>query len=78
MNREKGELLKLSTENLEWFKKNYANLRRKYDNQWVAIQKKKVVAYGSTYNQITRTLKKEDKRTAVVEYIDSQQLAMFF
>ncbi len=78
MDREKGELLRLTKENLEWFKTNYAYLRRKYDNQWVAIQKKEVVACGSTYDQISKALKKEDKRSAIVEFVDSQQLAMFF
>jgi hypothetical protein len=78
MKKEKGELLRLSKENLEWFKENYNSLKKKYNNQWVAIQKKEVVACGSTYDQITEALKKEDKQSAVVEFIDSQQLAMFF
>lgn len=78
MKEERNELLRLSKENLEWFKENYNNLKRKYDNQWVAIQKKEVVACGSTYDQIVGALKKEDKKSAVIEFIDSQQLAMFF
>ncbi len=72
------ELFRASRENLEWFKQNYENIRKDCDNQWVVIQNKKVVAKASTYENITRTLKKEDKKSAIVEFIDSNQLAMFF
>jgi hypothetical protein len=78
MKTEKGEFLKASRENLEWFTKNYDNLKRKYDNQWVAIQKKEVVATSSTYDQIVKALDKENRKNAIVEFIDSKQLAMFF
>ena len=78
MKIEKGEFLRASRENLEWFNKNYGKLKRKYDNQWVVIQKKEVVANSSTYDQIVDTLNKEDKKTAIIEFVDSKQLAMFF
>jgi predicted RNA-binding protein len=74
----KSELFKSSMENLEWFKRNYENIRKDCDNQWVVIQNKKVVAKASTYENIARTLKKEDKKSAMIEFIDSNQLAMFF
>lgn len=74
----KSELFKSSMENLEWFKQNYENIRKDCDNQWVVIQNKKVVAKGSTYENIARILKKEDKKSAIIEFIDSNQLAMFF
>ena len=75
---EKGELFKQSTENLEWFRENYEDLKRKYDNQWIVIQKKKVVGKSSTYDKIVEILKKEDQKNAIVEFIDSKQIAMFF
>ena len=78
MPTEKDELFKLSRENLEWFKENYKNIRKDCNNQWVVIQNKKIVAKGSTYENIASMLKKADKKTAIVEYIDSKQLAMFF
>lgn len=74
----KTELFRASRENLEWFKQNYENIRKDCDNQWVVIRNKKVVAKASTYENIARTLKKEDKKSAIVEFIDSNQLAMFF
>jgi hypothetical protein len=78
MKNEKGDFLRLSRENLEWFTKNYGNLKRKYANQWVVIQRKEVVASSSTYDQIVVALKKEDRKSAIIEFIDSKQLAMFF
>ena len=75
---ERGEILKASKENLEWFNKNYDCLREKYDNQWIIVQGKEVVAKGSTYGQITKLLKKEDKKSALIEFMDSKQMAMFF
>ena len=74
----KSELFKSSMENLEWYKENYENIRKDCDNQWVVIQNKKIVAKASTYENITRTLKKEDRKSAIIEYIDSNPLAMFF
>ena len=74
----KSELFKSSMENLEWYKENYENIRKDCDNQWVVIQNKKIVAKASTYENITRTLTKEDRESAIIEYIDSNPLAMFF
>lgn len=76
---QRDELFKLSRENLEWFKENYNKLKRKYDNQWIVIQKKEVVATSSTYDDIIKFLKeKSDKKSAIVEFMDSKQMAMFF
>ena len=74
----KTELFKSSMENLGWFKDNYKILVKNYNNQWVIIQNKKIVAKGSTYEKMTRVLKEADKKSALVEFISSKQLAMFF
>lgn len=73
-----GEMLTLSKENLEWFNKNYDCLKKEYDNQWIAVLKKEVVAKASTYDQIMSVLNKKDLKNALIEFIDSQQIAMFF
>jgi len=78
MRREQNELLKLSRENLEWYKENYNKIRKKHDNKWVVIQRKEIVATGSTYDQIAKCITKEDRKSAIIEFIDSNQLAMFF
>jgi hypothetical protein len=78
MKDEKNEIFKLSRENLAWFKDNYKSLRKDYDNQWIVIQKKQVVANGSSYDRVIEGLKKKDKKSAIVEFVDSRQIAMFF
>ena len=75
---EKGELLQASIDNLEWFRKNYETLKEEYDNQWIIVQKKGVVAKGSTFEQIKKCLQKVDAKSALVEFIDSNNIAMFF
>ncbi len=75
---EKGEILKASMDNLEWFKDNYESLKKEYDNQWIIVQKREVVAKGSTYEQIKKCLQKVDTKSALIEFVDSNNLAMFF
>jgi hypothetical protein len=78
MTKEKDEVFRLSKENLEWFRDNYKSIRRKYDNQWVAVREREVVASSSSYDQVIGSLKKEDMKSAIVEFVDSKQIAMFF
>jgi hypothetical protein len=75
---EKAQILKASQENLEWFKDNYEALKKDYDNQWIIVQKREVVAKGSTFEQIKKCLQKMDRKSALVEFVDSNNLAMFF
>ena len=75
---EKAQILKTSQENLEWFRENYESLKKEYDNQWIIVQKRKVVAKGNSFEQIKKCLQKIDARSAIVEFIDSNNLAMFF
>ena len=78
MKKEQNEILRLSRGNLEWLKENYNQIKKKHDNEWVAIQRNEIVATASTYDQITKKISKEDKKSAIIEFIDSNQLAMFF
>lgn len=72
------EAFKLSVENLEWFKDNFKSLKRKYDNQCIVVQKRKVVDSISRYDQIVECLKKTDGRSVLVEFVDSKKMAAFF
>lgn len=75
---EKEELFKILRENIKWFKENYEDLKRKYDNRWIMIHNKKVAKSASTFNEIVKIAKKYDPNTIIVEYIQSKQVAMFF
>jgi hypothetical protein len=74
----KTELFRASRENLEWFRDNYKTLVKDCNGQWVVIQNRKIIAKGSTYEKIAGILKETDKKSAIVEFVDSRQLAMFF
>jgi len=80
MRIEKNELFKLSRENQEWFRENYKTLKQKYDQKWIVIQNGKVVRSSSIFEDIVKALRngEYDPKTAIVEYIQSEQIAMFF
>lgn len=77
-NMERDALFRLSKENVEWMKENYESLKREYDNRWIVIQDKKVVCSSSIFHEIMKAVQKYDTKTAVVEYIQSKPIAMFF
>lgn len=77
---QKVEMFKISKSNGEWFRENYEDLKRKYDNQWVLIRDRKVVETASTFDGIMKILRerKYDLNTTLIEYLQSKQIAMFF
>jgi len=75
---EKAELFKISRRNSEWLKENYENLKREYDNRWVVIQDRKVVESASTFDEIMKAIRKYDPNRILVEYLQSEPVAMFF
>jgi thymidylate kinase len=75
---EKAELFKNSKENLEWFKENYEDLKKKYDERWIVIDNKTVVKSASTFDEILAFVRKHDPNKVIVEYMQSKQIAMFF
>jgi Family of unknown function (DUF5678) len=74
---EKSAILQASMKNLEWFRDNYEKLKKDHDKQWVIIEGQGVVTSSSTYDEIMKADAK-NKKSALVEYVDSEQLAMFF
>jgi thymidylate kinase len=75
---ERAELFKNSKENLEWFKENYEDLKKKYDERWIVIDNKTVVKSASTFDEILALVRKHDPNKVIVEYMQSKQIAMFF
>jgi len=80
MSTAKAELFRHSQENLAWFKNNYKTLKRKYDQKWIVIQNKKVVKSSSTFDDIVKARRngEYDPKSAIIEYMQSEQIAMFF
>jgi hypothetical protein len=78
LRKEIGSLFKSSRENLEWFKSNYDNLKKNYDKCWVIISEKKVVGSNSSFDEIVKAAQKYDQSRIMVEFIESEPIAMFF
>ena len=75
---EKAELFRISRGNAEWLKENYASLKREYDNRWVIIQDRKIVKSASTFDEIMKAVKGHNLNRILVEYIQSEPVALFF
>jgi hypothetical protein len=75
---EKSELFRISKENTEWLKKNYEILKKEYDSCWIIIQNRKVVKTASTFDEIMQATKEYNKNEILVEFIQSEPIAMFF
>jgi len=75
---ENSELFKISRRNAEWLKENYESLKKQYDKRWVVIQDRKVVTSASNFDEIMRAVRKRDPNKILVEYIQSEPVAMFF
>lgn len=75
---EKAELFKNSKENIEWFKENYEDLKKKYDGRWIVIDNKTVVKSAGTFDEILALVRKHNPNKVIVEYMQSKQIAMFF
>ena len=51
-------------------------LGKEYDKKWVIVDNQSIVGCSSTYDQISKSLK--NRKTALLEFVDSEQIAMFF
>ena len=78
MKEDIDQLFRISCDNLKWFEENYETLKKEYDKKWIVIQNKQIVASGNSFESIVNAMKKHDPKTALVEYVQSEQVAMFF
>jgi sulfatase maturation enzyme AslB (radical SAM superfamily) len=75
---EKTKLFEISRSNVEWLKENYGALKKEFDSRWIVIQNRKVVKSAGTFDEIMQAIKKYDKNEILVEFIQSEPIAMFF
>jgi len=73
-----GEVLSKSNRNLEWLRDNYDELKQKYDKQWIIIDNQSVIHSASSYSEIMKAMQTENKNTAIVKFMTSEPVAMFF
>jgi len=69
---------KRSYSDLKWFEKNYDRLKRRYDGRWVAVRDTTVVASSDTFEGIVASLKECDRKHAIIEYMQLEQVALIF
>jgi len=74
----RNELFDISRRNVEWLKGNYEHLKKQYDKQWIMIHDREVVKSASTFDEIMKALRGRDSNKILIEYIQSEPLAMFF
>ena len=75
---EKEQLFRISRENGQWLSENYEDLKKTYDKCWIVIQDRKVVKSASTFDEIMEVVRKHDSNKIRVEYVQSEEVAMFF
>ena len=75
---EKEHLFRISRENNQWLSENYDDLKKRYDKCWIVIQDRKVVQSASTFDEIMKVVRKYDPNKVRVEYVQSEEVAMFF
>jgi hypothetical protein len=78
LKRAMDSLFKSSRENLEWFKNNYDYLTKNYDKCWIIIADKTVVGSSSSFDEIMNAARKYNPSSIIVEFIESEPIAMFF
>lgn len=71
-------MFEISRQNAEWLKKNYDKLKRDYDKHWIIIQDRKIISSASTFDEIMKTVRRHNPNKILVEYIQSEPVAMFF
>jgi hypothetical protein len=72
----KEDALREAKLNLEWIRDNFEELQQNYDKQWIVIEDQKVVDSSKICNKIFKNVQKY-KTSALIEFINSEQMAMF-
>lgn len=63
--------------NNRWISENYDNLKKQYNNQWVAVLNNAVVDHDSDLKKLVKRLKAERSKVysqIAVEYVASEEL----
>lgn len=63
-------------EDVEWFQKNYAQLKRRYRGEYVAVKNQEIVDHDKDAKTLLKRLRKKfgDLGSLVVEYISERKV----
>ncbi len=67
------DLLRAGRSDLSWLSENYAQILKSYDNQFVAVKDKEVIAASKNMDALLRELKRKkiDPATTLVQFVTS-------
>lgn len=78
MKMERQALFSDSLGNMEWFREHYGDLKRKYNKKWIVVCNKGVVETEDSFEEILARARQYDPNRIMVEFIESDEIAMFF
>lgn len=63
-------------QNAKWLSKHHEELKKKFNNQWVAVQHKTVIDHNSKLNKFDKRLRKKHQAYSqiAVEYITTKEI----
>jgi len=69
-------ILRSFAENRKWLYQNYTSLAKKYNNKFVAVKDKKVIAVEDTLEALFNTLKKKgiDAADVLIEFLTLEDI----
>lgn len=76
--RERKEQLKRFEKNVNWFQSNYDDLKRKYKNEYVAIDNQEVLGHDSDLERLIEKMRQKygDLGAFVIEYLTDKKLQL--
>jgi hypothetical protein len=74
------QLLKLMDRNTAFFNREYEQFKSKYPNQYIAIDKGRVIARDKDYQKLRKSLenKKIDLATVLMKYVPEKGVAILY
>ena len=62
----------------KWFIKNEKELRKKYQNKFVAILNEKIIAFSDKVEDLIRELKKKKQADAIIEFVEPENVIIVY
>ena len=76
---ETRQIFEQSSENMQWLADNYDRLKEKFGGKWVAVSRKNVVESDENLQRLKDAISKhKNPESIVVEYVNTETIAMFF
>jgi hypothetical protein len=76
--KEAIEKLNETERDYKWFIKNEKELRRKYQNKFVAILNEEVIASSDKVEDLVRELKKKKLEDVIIEFIEPENVIIVY